>query len=164
MPRPRVYVETTIPSAYHDERLTPEIVRRRRWTREWWATAQNRHELVTGAVVIGELMAGPVHRQFLWVDLIRDLPVLEAEPPVHTAYNACVLNKLMPSREGGDALHLALASFHRCEFLVTWNYKHLANPNKVRHIQRINERLGLFVPRIVTPLDLLGGSDEERGF
>ena len=41
------------------------------------------------------------------------------------------------------ALHLAIASFYGCEFLVTWNCFHLANPLKARHIHRTNDRLGL---------------------
>lgn len=59
-----------------------------------------------------------------------------------------------------DALHLALASYHRCDFLVTWNCKHLANANKFGHIRRVNTLLGLFNPALVTPLELLGGTDD----
>jgi hypothetical protein len=63
----------------------------------------------------------------------------------------------MPSKPtSGDATHLALASYHGCDFLLTWNCRHIANPNKAAHILRINTRLGLHVPRLVTPLDLLG--------
>jgi hypothetical protein len=63
----------------------------------------------------------------------------------------------------GDALHLALASHHRCDFLVTWNCNHLANANKFGHIRRVNGMLGILVPALVTPLELLGGDDDERG-
>ena len=66
----------------------------------------------------------------------------------------------MPADPGGDALHLALASYHKCDFLVTWNCQHLANANKFGHIRRVNAMLGLFVPALVTPLELLGDSDE----
>jgi hypothetical protein len=65
-------------------------------------------------------------------------------------------HKLMPVDPFGDALHLALASYHRCDFLVTWNCQHLANARKFGHIRRINGILGLFVPEIVTPMELLG--------
>ena len=45
----------------------------------------------------------------------------------------------------------------RCRyFLVTWNCKHLANANKFGHIRRVNGILGLHVPTLVTPLELLG--------
>jgi len=56
---PRVYVETTIPSFYHDSRATPAIVARREWTRQWWSDAPARYELVTSLAVIEELQSGP---------------------------------------------------------------------------------------------------------
>lgn len=51
-------------------------------------------------------------------------------------------------------MHLALASFYNCDFILTWNCRHLANPNKALHIRRINTALGLCVPKVLTPLDL----------
>ena len=65
----------------------------------------------------------------------------------------------MPANPTGDALHLALASYHKCEFLVTWNCVHLANANKFGHIRRVNTMLGLFTPTIATPLELMGDID-----
>jgi hypothetical protein len=70
-------------------------------------------------------------------------------------------HRLMPTDPAGDALHLALASYHKCDFL-TWNCRHLANAHKIRHIRRMNTLLGFFVPALVTPLELLGGSDESE--
>lgn len=77
---------------------------------------------------------------------------------------AYIARKLMPNDPTGDALHLALASFHRCDFLATWNCQHLANANKFDHIRGVNGILGLMVPALVTPLELLAENptdDEE---
>ena len=68
-----------------------------------------------------------------------------------------IQHKAMPKDPAGDALHLALASYHKCDFLLTWNCNHLANANKFTHIQRLNTLLGLFTPGLVTPLELIGG-------
>ena len=67
----------------------------------------------------------------------------------------------MPRDPVGDALHLALASYHKCDFLLTWNCKNLANANKFGHIRRINGLLGLYTPNIVTPLELLEDENHE---
>ena len=64
-------------------------------------------------------------------------------------------NYLMPAEYGGDALHLAYASYYKVDFLMTWNCDHLANANKRQHIRVINGRLGLHVPEIVTPMELV---------
>ena len=159
MIKPRVYVETTIPSFYHDVRTALDIVVRRDWTRQWWDGAAVRYELVTSPAVLDELTAAPPERSAPRLALMRDLPLLPIEPGITEIVRAYVRHKLMPADPGGDALHLALASYHKCDFLVTWNCQHLANANKFGHIRRVNTMLGLLVPALVTPLELLGGSD-----
>ncbi len=160
MANPRVYVETTIPSFFHETRIAPEIVARREWTRQWWVAAANRYELVTSAAVLDELAAGPPERSADWLAVVAGLPVLAVEPAIAVIVQAYIQHKVMPADPAGDALHLALASYHKCDFLVTWNCEHLANANKFGHIRRVNTMLGLFVPALVTPLELLGGSHE----
>ena len=160
MVKPRVYVETTIPSFFHEVRSAPDIVARKDWTRAWWSDASSLYELVTSPAVLDELANGPVEHRDNWLDLVRHLPLLPLEPAIVTIVQAYIQNKLMPIDPSGDALHLAIASYHACDFLVTWNCRHLANANKFGHIRSVNTMLGLFVPALVTPLEMLGGRDE----
>jgi PIN domain len=157
--KPRIYVETTIPSFYHDVRTEPDIVVRREWTRQWWADAVDLYELVTSPAVLDELAAGLPEYGAPRLALVRGLPLVSVEPAISEIVATYVRHKLMPGDPGGDALHLALASYHKCDFLVTWNCQHLANANKFGHIRRVNTMLGLFVPAVVTPLELLGDND-----
>jgi predicted nucleic acid-binding protein len=154
-----VYVETTIPSFYFELRTSPEVVARREWTRRWWNIARDQYELVTSEAALDELASGLPERSSERLSLVQNLPLLPVVPAIVAIVQTYLQHKLMPVDPGGDALHLATASFHKCDFLVTWNCQHLANANKFGHIRRINTMLGLFVPAIVTPLELLGGSD-----
>src|SRR6202022_1622995 len=67
--------------------------------------------------------------------LVVELPVLEVTPAIAEIVAAYVRHRLMPEDPAGDALHLALASYHKCEFLVTWNCQPLANANKFGHLR-----------------------------
>lgn len=158
--KPRVYVETSIPSFYHELRTTPDVVARRDWTRQWWADAPGKYELLTSPAVINELSAGIPERSAQRLSLIRGLSLLPIEPAIITIAETYMRQKVMPADPTGDALHLAIASFHKCDFLVTWNCQHIANANKFGHIRRVNTMLGLFVPSLVTPLELLGVDHE----
>ena len=160
MAKPRVYVETTVPSFYHEERTTPSIVARREWTERWWDGTPERYELVTSSAVLDELAGGIPERSAKRLALIRRLPLLPVESAIAEIVEGYIRHKVMPADSGGDALHLAFASYHKCDFLVTWNCQHLANANKFGHIHRVNAILGLFVPALVTPVELLGDSDE----
>lgn len=118
----------------------------------------DRYELVSSPAVLDELASGPAQRSKEWLALIADLPLLTVQSSILEITKAYIIHKVMPADPAGDALHLALASFHKCDFLATWNCQHLANANKYGHIRRVNTLLGLFVPTIVTPLELLGAN------
>ena len=94
--------------------------------------------------------------------LMQNVELLPIEEETGEIVEAYIEHQLMPRNPVGDALHLALASQHKCDFLLTWNCKHLANANKFSHIEWVNTTLGLFVPTLVTPLSLLGGLGDEK--
>lgn len=155
MPKPKLYVETTIPSYYHTSRSSPKMIVERDITREWWARAITQCELVTGVAVEDEVEDGPGAETRLRVELLAPLRVLARTSEVDRTADELIRHKVMPGYPSMDALHLALAMHHECQALVTWDRKHLANPNKATHIARIAERLGLAVPSIVTPREHL---------
>ena len=154
----RVYVETSIPSFYYEVRTEPEMVARRDWTRQFWDNAAD-YELVTSVAVLDELEKGNFPKKSDVIGLTATLPVLQLESGIGEIVDTYISRKVMPADPRGDALHLALASFHECEFLLTWNCKHLANANKFGHIRLVNVMLGLMVPLLVTPLELLGENE-----
>ncbi len=152
----KVYIETTIPSFYYEERTQPVImIAQREQTRKWWDTRRQLYELVVGAATVEELRRGKHPLQESKLQLISEIPVIHFTEAVERIVDVYIANKLMPNNVLGDALHLALASLGKCDFLLTWNCNHLANANKFEHIRRINTRLGLFVPTITTPIQLM---------
>lgn len=85
MPKPIAYVETTVPNFYHDFRPDAAIVERRLWTREWWASAMERYELVTSETVVEKLSAGTSQFVPLRLELLRNLPLIATTPDVKAA-------------------------------------------------------------------------------
>ena len=150
-----IYVETSIPSFYYETRPGAKMQARREWTRDWWGNALVRETLVTSLAVIAELSRTPEPKRSDCLALIDSLPLLEGGDEIDDLVTAYITNKLMPADAGGDAMHLALATFHQCEILVSWNCRHIANANKSDHIHRINGRLGYETPKLITPLELL---------
>ncbi len=133
----------------------------REWTREWQHKPRQNAILLVGAPVIAELQRTPDPKRENDLQLIKDLFLLDYNESIDEIVTAYIKHKLMPTDAMGDAAHLALASFHKCDFLVTWNCKHITNANKFDHIHRINGMLGLFTPKLVTPLQLLEDNNDE---
>ena len=164
----RVYIETTVPSFYHEVRPEPDMVAKRELTRQWWDGERGRYDVVTSIPVLEELGEGeyPAKGEALprrpddqrsrpTGKLVEGLPVLPVGEDIYEAVETYIEQGVMPSDPRGDALHLALASYHRCHFLLTWNCAHLANANKFEHIRYVNAQLGLQTPAIITPEQLL---------
>jgi hypothetical protein len=64
---------------------------------------------------------------------VQDLSLIDIEPEIAEIVKFYIQNQVMPNDPLGDALHLAIASYHKCDFLLTWNCRHLANANKFGH-------------------------------
>jgi predicted nucleic acid-binding protein len=158
----RIYIETTIPSFYFEVRGEPTMVSRRLWTREWFDASKAVDQLVTSSAVLEELERGDFPNREAAIELIAALSPLLITAEIREIVQEYIKRLLMPANPSGDALHLALASYYECDFLVTWNCKHLANANKFDNIARVNGILNLSVPKLVTPLELIGDCDNDE--
>jgi hypothetical protein len=158
MTKPKVYIETTIPSFYHEIRTDLESAARKNWTQHWWDFKRTTYDLFTSEAVIQELEIGDYPTKAKALSLVAQVPILAINADILEIVETYISRTIMPAEPAGDALHLAIASYYGCDFLLTWNCKHLANPNKFQHIRRINALLNIFIPTLITPLELL---DEE---
>ena len=124
------------------------------WTQLWWES-KDRFVCYTSEAVFNELESGEYPKKNEKIDIIKNLSLLEINDEIEEIVEVYISNYLMPKDELGDALHLAIASFHKVDYLLTWNCNHLANANKRKHIRRINERLRIHTPEILTPLEIM---------
>ena len=155
----KVYIETTIPSAYHETRRDTDSVFRRNHTREWWDNYAAHYELVTSEAVLQELRrpSYPAAKRTACLAQLEGISIVPITNSVIEATETYAREFVMPSPPSLDAMHLALASCHDCDILLTWNCDHLANVNKLGHIRRVNRRLHLAIPLLITPLQLMKG-------
>jgi len=157
----RVYLETSFVSACVTDRIDAASVYRRQVSREWWGAQSGRHEMFVSAEVLAELSVAAPATAAAALDWVRDVAVLAIDGEVEGIAAVLVREKVMPGPLRGDAVHVAAACRHGMEYIVTWNVRHLANPNKVRHLNNVCWRLGLVPPQMVTP-DLLWEEDEDE--
>lgn len=150
--KPLVYIETTIPSYYCDSRseLAADIAR----TREWWERERDAYECFISAVVLEELSAGVYATQDDCLALVADVPLLDVNQEVLDIADVYRTRGLMPRNPAADSVHVAVASCYRVDYLLTWNCRHLANANKTRRLEELNERMGLSTPQLITPYQL----------
>jgi len=107
--------------------------------------------LFHGDAVVAELTRKDFPGQAAALRLVRATKLLPTTDEAAGVARVYVEHFLAPDDPVGDALHLAVACVHAMDYPLTWNCRHLANENKVRHLQAVNRRLGLMTPVILTP-------------
>lgn len=95
------------------------------------------------------------------IELLNGVELLDITEEVEDIVQVYIRRLVMPKDPAGDALHLAIASFHRVDVLLTWNCRHLANPNRMERIRSINDELGLPMPILTTPVNSLSGDESD---
>ena len=116
------------------------------------------HELFISPVLLKEIARTPGPRRAMLektvLELGASLLAVSAEAEELARHYAAA--RIVPARFQDDALHVAVAVCHRLDMIVSWNMKHLANPNKVARINAVNRQYGWPLTRIHTPQEVLG--------
>ena len=161
--KPRVYVETSVVS-YLTARPARDIViaGRQQSTRDWWAGATERFELVISELVREEAAVGDRGAAQSRLAIISPLPVIGATLEVARLARVLVDTKAVPERAAQDAVHIAIAAVHRVPFLVTWNFRHIANAAARPRIEAVCRDGGIDPPLLCTPEQLVVPEDDDE--
>jgi len=140
-------LETSVVGAYLDNGEPF----RRDLTIRWWEHVLKEYGAFTSLVVGREIerLAEP-HRSG-YLNLIKPLPQLEVNEEVAILAEGYISRGIFHRKYLADAVHVALASFHKIDYLVTWNFGHLANVRKQARLRLFNTAAGFFSPVIITP-------------
>ena len=154
--KPKVYVETTV-LGYLTSWPSGDLVvaARQKITCDWWRHAVNAFELVVSELVRREASAGDPQAIRDRLEAIKGLPVLAVNERAEDFGRALVEGGAVPSTEPEDALHIALAVVNGIEYLVTWNFKHIANATMRSRIHGVCIAEGYDPCTICTPEELL---------
>jgi len=152
-----VYIETSVISylTSRPSRITPTLERQRA-TALWWERARVRYRLVISEVVDIEIAGGDSAAASRRMAAVADLPRLDSTPAVERLAVEIIRTLQLPKRSELDGAHLAFAIIARADYLVTWNFRHIANPTLLARIEAIGLARGTRIPLIRTPMQLLG--------
>ena len=152
-----MYLETTIPS-YLTSRPSRDLIiaAHQQITREWWEEQRNDFQLYISQLVIDEAGAGDPTAAHERLNVLHDLPLLDITPEVSELATDILTSGKIPRKAATDAAHIAIASVHGMDFLITWNCAHIANAVNAKAIALICRSKGWECPVICTPEELMG--------
>ena len=142
-----IYLETSVVGAYLDNGEPF----RRDLTMRWWEHELDEYRAVISPLVTRELERVSEPHRTAYLELVRGLEQVELNEEATILADGYVSRGIFHRKFIGDAVHVAVASVHKIDYLVTWNFGHMANVRRQARIRLFNTAAGFFVPQIVTP-------------
>ena len=153
---PVAYIETSVLS-YLTSRSSRDLVvtAYQQVTREWWRDARDRFHLVASELVVAEASAGDEAAARARLAALEAVTLLDATEDAASLTEKLLDLEAVPRTAAEDAAHIAIAVTHGVNYLVTWNFRHIANAAMRSRIERVCRQSGFEPPIICTPNELM---------
>ncbi len=150
----KAYIETSIIS-YLTAWPSRDLVRaaHQQVTRDWWVTRDS-FDLFASQFVIDEAAAGDESAAASRLAVLQEAALLDITEDVILLAENLIAGNGLPQKARVDAIHVALATVHGMDYLLTWNCKHIANASLRGKIEDLCRAAGFEPPIICTPLEL----------
>ena len=162
--KPKVYLETSFVS-YLSGRLSEDLttLQRQLSSQRWWEQERHKFDLVVSQTVDEERARGNEQAVQGRSAILQETTLLPLTREILEVAKRLVYPGPFPRKAEADALHVAAATVDGCEFLLTWNFKHINNAQMKRDAARIIEEYGYQPATICTPEELMGSDPEAEG-
>jgi len=151
----RIYIDTSVVGGYFDEEFQEDTKRFYKWFEE------NDIVFVISDLLVIELINAPEkvrnslgkydNSKFERIKLCQESIVLANEYIKHKVVGISSLE---------DCRHIAMATFHKVDYVVSWNFKHIVNIDRIIGYNSVNLMLGYDPVEIYTPFQLLNHENQ----
>ncbi|OQY41688.1 MAG: DNA-binding protein [Anaerolineaceae bacterium 4572_78] len=151
-----VYIETSVVS-YLTSRASRNLIiaAYQQVTHEWWDTQKHNFDVFISQLVLQEASSGDEHAVKRRLQILENIPSLALQNDAVVLANELVQKKAIPEKAMEDALHVAVATTNGMDYLLTWNFKHIANAVMRHKIEYICRENGYEPPVLCSPQELL---------
>jgi predicted nucleic acid-binding protein len=142
-----IYLETSVVGAYLDN----DEPFRRDLTIRWWDREMTEYSVFSSQLVRREIERMQEPHRTGYLNLVKPFDQLAITDETAILAEEYIHRGIFHRKFLADALHYALASFHKVDYLVTWNFGYMANVQKQARLRLFNQATGFFAPQVVTP-------------
>ena len=152
----RQYLDTSVIGGYFDE--------------EWWdatrelfrQTQSGKFHFVSSDLVVREVEDAPENVRTIFEQTFSPEQLLRVVAEMEDLADAYLKQRVVSPAYADDARHVAICTVARIDYLVSWNFQHLVNVQREAGFNAVNLLQGYPPVRIVSPLELIHGSEDEN--
>jgi len=113
-----------------------------------------RFEVFISALVEEEISSGDTNAARQRLNAVKNIPSADISVEAMNIAQELIASGAVPENSKEDALHIGIATANGIEYLLTWNFKHINNAEKKKHIDKVIETLGYQSPSLCSPEEL----------
>ena len=146
----RLYIDTSVFGGYFDDEFAE-------FTRPLFNRFQNgEFRLIFSTVTQDELNPAPEKVKALVRNLkVENTDFIETNDEAVELATQYIVEKVVGQTSFADCLHIALATVNRADYLISWNFKHIVNVQRIRGYNSINIKNGYKELEIRSPRDFM---------
>jgi hypothetical protein len=146
----RIYVDTSVIGGCEDDEFAEHSIQLME------SFMDGRNTLALSSLTVNELSTAPIEVRNRLASVpeahVEKFSLDEAAKSLAEAY---IIAGVLPEDDLADAQHIAIATLGRVDALVSWNFRHIVNLQRILGYNAVNARLGHSTIEIRTPREVL---------
>jgi len=130
-------------------------------TSDWWEHQRHNYTCLISQLVLDEAQGGDCRQAAKRLAALRGFANVPVTPAAIALAETFVGRGAVPRNAARDALHVAVATVHQLDYLVTWNCRHIANAHVLKRLRQLSAVEGHELPVICTLEELMGDANDE---
>ena len=151
-----VLIETSVIS-YLNSNLSRNLVTAayQQITQDWWNEKRLDFRCFISEYILHEISRGNPEQVEKRLKSVEGLEILEGNQEIIDLAGIYLEKLDIPERSQLDAFHIAIGSYFRIDYILSWNFKHIANARISRKLQELNQELRIKSPILCSPSELM---------
>ena len=146
-----LYLDTSVPSAYYDDRDKKRLEA----TIKFWKEVLPSYKTYVSEITVKELNdTKDENLRKKFKKLIKGFKVLKTKKVIKDLAESYIEKEIFSEKYIDDARHVAMVSYYKISYLVSWNYKHMVKVKTRKIVNSVNILKGFKEIEIVSPLEL----------
>ena len=150
----RVYIDTSVVGGQFDKEFSADTI-------PFFEAVQNgQFIIIVSDLLEAELLRAPQQvRDFLTTISTQQIENIRLTTEAAQLADQYIKAKVVGQTSRADCQHIAMATLTKADILVSWNFKHIVNLDKIRGYNGINYQLGHNMIEIRTPKEIINYDD-----
>lgn len=153
----RVYIDTSVVGGQFDTEFSADTVP------FFEAVSKGQFIIVVSDLLEAELLRAPQQVQdFLTTIPTEQIERIRLNQAAADLADQYILAKVVGQTSRADCQHIAIATLAKADVLISWNFKHIVNLDKIRGYNGINYQLGHSMIEIRTPKEIISYDSTDK--